>query len=226
MTGATPDRPARLPAPAIALLSAVLFGASTPLAKLLMGGGLDPFLLAGLLYLGSGIGLGCLHLARARVPGAPRQAALARADLPWLAAVVLMGGAVGPALLMIGLARTPAATAALLLNVEGLATMAIAWLVLREHTDRRLLAGAGAILAGALVLAWQGPGGGATGLGALAIVGACIAWGIDNNLTRKLSAADPVQIALAKGLVAGSVNLGLALARGAALPPVVTPPPG
>lgn len=222
MTGATPDRPARLPAPAIALLSAVLFGASTPLAKLLMGGGLDPFLLAGLLYLGSGIGLGCLHLARTRVPGAPRQAALARADLPWLAAVVLMGGAVGPALLMIGLARTPAATAALLLNVEGLATMAIAWLVLREHTDRRLLAGAGAILAGALVLAWQGPGGGATGLGALAIVGACIAWGIDNNLTRKLSAADPVQIALTKGLVAGSVNLGLALAHGAALPPVVT----
>ena len=125
----------------------------------------------------------------------------------------------GPVLLMVGLSTTPASSAALLLNLEGLATMVIAWLVFRENVDRRLLLGAFAILAGAVLVSWQGSVGG-VGLGALAIAGACFAWGIDNNLTRKLSSADPVQIALIKGLVAGGVNLGLALMLGARMPPV------
>ncbi len=118
---------------------------------------------------------------------------------------------------MVGLQRTPASSAALLLNVEGLATMAIAWIVFKENVDRRLLLGAFAILAGAALLSWQGgpPG---NSLGALAIVGACLAWGIDNNLTRKLSSAGPVQIAAVKGLVAGTVNIALALVNGASWP--------
>jgi len=120
-------------------------------------------------------------------------------------------------LLMLGLSVTPAATASLLLNLEGLATMAIAWAIFRENVDWRLLTGAAAILAGAAVLSWQGSADG-IGWGALAIGGACLAWGIDNNLTRRLSAADPVQIALFKGLAAGAVNLALALAAGARLP--------
>ena len=118
---------------------------------------------------------------------------------------------------MLGLARTDAAGASLLLNLEGLATMGIAWLAFRENVDRRLLLGALAILAGALSLSWQGQGA-ALDLGALLIAGACLAWGIDNNLTRKLSSADPVQIAMTKGLVAGTVNLALALMQDAALP--------
>jgi len=203
----------------MALASAALFGASTPLAKRLLGD-VDPWLLAGLLYLGSGTGLAVIHLGRRLLGIAPPEAALKRMDLPWLAAIVLAGGAVGPLLLMIGLAATPASSAALLLNVEGLATMAVAWLVFRENADRRILLGAAAILAGAVLLSWRGEAGG-VGLGALAIIGACLAWGIDNNLTQKLSAADPVQIAMIKGLAAGSVNLCLALARGAALPSVL-----
>jgi drug/metabolite transporter (DMT)-like permease len=110
-------------------------------------------------------------------------------------------------------------SAALLLNLEGLATMAIAWLVFRENVDGKLLLGAAAILAGALLLSWQG-GPQGFGLGGLAIAGACLAWGIDNNLTRKLSAADPVQIAAIKGVAAGGVNIALALLAGANLPPV------
>jgi len=204
------------PGAPLALGSAALFGASTPLAKLLLGGGVDPWLLAGLLYLGSGIGLS-LTLAARPALRLPAEAPLKRADAPWLALVVLAGGVAGPLLLMIGLSTTPAPAAALLLNVEGLATMAIAWVVFRENVDRRLLAGAAAILAGALVLSWQGGPGGAS-LGALAVVGACACWGVDNNLTRKLSAADPVQIAAVKGLAAGAVNLALALAHGARLP--------
>jgi drug/metabolite transporter (DMT)-like permease len=139
--------------------------------------------------------------------------------MPWLALVVVSGGAIGPVLLMIGLTTTPASSTALLLNLESLATMVIAWVVFRENVDRRLLVGAAAILAAAVLLSWQG-GPGGFGLGAIAIAGACVAWGLDNNLTRKLSAADPVRIALIKGLVAGAVNLALALMAGAYLPTI------
>lgn len=137
--------------------------------------------------------------------------------MPCLAAVILSGGVAGPALLMFGLARIDAASASLLLNVEGLATMAIAWLGFHEHVDRRLLIGAFSILTGAVLLSWQGQAL-AFNAGALLVVAACAAWGIDNNLTRKLSAADPMQIAMIKGLAAGTVNLGIALATGARLP--------
>lgn len=202
---------------ALGLASAALFGASTPLAKLLLGE-VDPWMLAGLLYLGSGLGLGIVHLGRRSLGIEPPEAPLRRADLPWLAAVIVAGGVVGPVLLMLGLSVTPASSAALLLNLEGLATMGIAWAVFRENADRRIVLGALCILAGAALLSWQGAAGG-VGWGALAIVGACLAWGIDNNLTRKLSASDPVQIAMLKGLVAGAVNLALALWHGAALPP-------
>jgi len=205
--------------PTLALVSAGLFGASTPLAKLLLGGGVDPWLLAGLLYLGTGVGLGLLHLIRRAGGRPPVEAPLGRGDLAWLALVVLAGGVAGPILLMTGLSRTPASSAALLLNLEGLATMGIAWVIFKENVDRRLLLGAAAILCGAVILSWQG-GPAGIGWGAIAITGACVAWGCDNNLTRKLSAADPVQIAMIKGLVAGAVNLTLALLQGAAMPSV------
>lgn len=215
----------------MALVAAALFGASTPLAKMILGAGVSPWLLAGLLYLGSGGGLLAFRLATRR-RGAEGEAPLRRADLPWLALVILFGGVAGPVLLMLGLSTTPASSAALLLNLEGVATMVIAWLAFRESVDRRLLAGAAAIVAGSLVLSSTGSlgavgvgaagggalGWGALGWGALAIAGACLAWGVDNNLTRRLSAADPVQITLAKGLVAGVVNVALALAAGAHLP--------
>ncbi|HYU12036.1 MAG TPA: DMT family transporter [Stellaceae bacterium] len=204
----------------LALLSAALFGASTPFAKLLLGDGVAPWLLAGLLYLGSGLGLGILQLARKGFGTDTAEAPLHCADLPWLALVVLSGGVIGPVLLMLGLAATAASTASLLLNLESLATMALAWVLFGEHVDRRLLAGAAAILAGAVVLSWQG-GPEGFGWGAAAIAGACLAWGLDNNLTRHLSAVDPVQIASIKGLAAGAVNLLLAFAAGAQLPSAI-----
>jgi drug/metabolite transporter (DMT)-like permease len=209
------------PGAALALASAALFGASTPLAKALLGGGFSPWLLAAILYLGSGLGLAAIAAGRRLFGGSRREAPLAGADWGWMALIVLSGGVAGPVLLMIGLTTTPASSAALLLNLEGLATMAIAWAVFRENVDRRLLVGACAILAGALLLSWQGPGfrtDGGAGLGVLAIAGACLAWGIDNNLTRKVSGVDPLQIATIKGLAAGIVNLALAVWLGARLP--------
>ena len=199
----------------LALGSAVLFGAAAPLSKILLGT-VDPWLLAGILYLGAGVGLAVVHLGRGVIGLDSPEAPLRRADIPWLAAVVLFGGMLGPVLLMFGLSMTSAATGSLLLNLEGLATMGIAWLAFRENVDRRLLLGAAAILAGAVVLSWQGAA--QFDIGGLLIAGACVSWGIDNNLTRKLSSADPVQTATIKGLAAGSTNLVLALLLGASLP--------
>jgi drug/metabolite transporter (DMT)-like permease len=200
----------------LALASAVLFGASAPFAKLLLGS-TDPQLLAGLLYLGAGFGLAIGHAGRSALGVGMSEAPLRRADVPWLIAIIVFGGIMGPLLLMLGLTRTSAASGSLLLNLEGLATMAIAWIVFRENVDRRLLLGAASILAGACVLSWQGQGLRIDD-GGLLIAAACLAWGVDNNLTRKLSSADPVIIAMLKGLVAGAVNLTLALLLGARLP--------
>lgn len=200
----------------IALLAAALFGASTPLAKLLLGA-VDPWMLAGLLYLGAGVGLGLVHLVRHSMGLGGAEARLRRADLGWLALVILFGGLMGPLFLLFGLRQSGAAGASLLLNLESVATLGIAWLVFRENVDRRLLLGAVAIVLGAMVLSWQ-PGVFAWGSGAGLIAAACLCWGIDNNLTRKLSSADPLQIAMLKGLVAGTVNLGIAVAVGQHLP--------
>lgn len=200
----------------LALGSAILFGASAPFAKLLMGS-IDPWLLAGILYLGAGAGLAIVHWGRRLVGIESPEASLRRTDWPWLAAVIVFGGMLGPLFLMLGLSQTTASSGSLLLNLEGLATMAIAWVVYRENVDRKLVLGAAAILTGAVQLSWSG-----TGLrldiGSLFIAAACLSWGIDNNLTRKLSSTDPVQIAMLKGLVAGTLNLVLALASGAVLP--------
>jgi drug/metabolite transporter (DMT)-like permease len=202
---------------AYALAAAVLFGASTPGAKLLLGD-VSPVLMAGLLYLGSGIGLALWSLVqtagRAHVP----KARLARRDLPWLVAAVLAGGVAGPVLLMWGLAQTPASTSSLLLNLEGVLTAALAWFVFHENFDRRIALGMLAIVAGSVVLSWGGTPEVGGRWGILAVAGACGAWALDNNLTRRISAADPVQIALVKGLAAGTTTVALALVAGVAWP--------
>lgn len=195
-----------------ALLAAALFGAGTPLAKAMLTG-VSPWMLAGLLYLGSGLGLAVLRLVR-RSPAAR----LASGEWPWLAGAVLAGGVVGPVLLMFGLSGMPASGASLLLNAEGVFTALLAWFVFKENFDRRIALGMLAIVAGALVLSWPGDAEFGTPWPALAVLGACLAWGIDNNLTRKVSLADATWVAMVKGLAAGTVNLVIALTLGASLP--------
>jgi drug/metabolite transporter (DMT)-like permease len=205
-------------APYLALVSAALFGVSTPLAKLMIGD-LGPWLLAGLLYIGAGLGLTVILAARTVWGTAGKEAPLTRADVPWLAGVVLFGGVLGPVLLLQGLARTDAASASLLLNLEPVFTLGLAWIVFHEHVDRRLFFGAIAIIAGSLLLSWQGDIS-SVGWGSTLIAAACLCWGIDNNLTRKISGSDPLVITAIKGLVAGGVNTTIALAAGQKLPSV------
>lgn len=203
-----------LPAPAWALLAAVLFGIGTPLAKILLAE-VGPQMLAGLFYLGAGAGLGLWWLFLHRKN---EEAPLNRKDAPWLAGAVLSGGVLGPLLLLLGLERTPSSTTALLLNLEGVFTVLLAWQIFSEHIGRRVALGMTLILAGGILLSWQGRIEGEGFIGPLAIALACLCWGLDNNLTQKVSGGNPLQVAAIKGLVAGAVNITLAVFLGSAWP--------
>ncbi|MGC2456823.1 MAG: EamA family transporter [Gallionellaceae bacterium] len=195
-----------------ALGAALLFGAGTPLAKWLLDA-VSPWLLAGLLYLGSGLGL-TLYRGLIQSPAVH----LPRNEVPWFAGAIFAGGIVGPVLLMIGLTGMPASGASLLLNAEGVFTALLAWFVFKENFDRHIALGMGAILAGAVVLSWPGEARFSGLWPTFAVLGACFAWGIDNNLTRKISLTDATWIASVKGLVSGIVNLILAFSLGASMP--------
>jgi drug/metabolite transporter (DMT)-like permease len=195
-----------------ALASALLFGSGTPLAKVLLAD-VSPWLMAALLYLGSGIGLTLYRLLR-RAPAVR----LLRGEWPWLAGAIFVGGVLGPGLQMLGLTRMPASGASLLLNAESVFTALLAWFVFKENFDKRIAIGMGAILAGLLILSWPGEAKFSGVVPALCVLGACFCWAVDNNLTRKVSLTDATWIASLKGLVAGTVNLVLAFALGAKWP--------
>src|SRR5262249_32415934 len=202
-----------------ALLSAALFGVSMPAAKLLIGS-IHPVTLAGLLYCGAGIGVAVLRrFVPSIVTGAPK-IAVSRSELPWRAGAMGAGGVFGPFLLIFGLARTDAAAASLLFTLEGAATALMAWFIFHENFDRRIAIGMASLIAGAAVLSWSSAPTFDSIFGPLAIVGACVAWGLDNNLTRKVSLADPLQIAMLKGLIAGPFNLVLGLGISHEIPSV------
>ena len=195
-----------------ALAAACLFGAATPLASRLVGA-TSPQVLAGLLYLGSGLAL----WASMWWWPARREAPLTRRELPALSGAILFGGGLGPVLLLVGLRTTPAASASLLLNLEVVFTALIAWLAFHEGFSPRVGIGLLLILAGGVLVSWQ-PGDKGFTWGALAIAGACACWALDNNLTQLVSAKDPRQIATLKGVVAGSINLTIGLIVGGAVP--------
>ena len=199
-----------------ALAAAALFGASTPFAKLLLGE-ISPVVLAGLLYLGSGLGLALPWLVQGRSQH-PREAPLAARDWTWLAGAIVSGGVVAPVLLLWGLAGSGAAETSLLLNFEGVITSLVAAVLFREAVSARVWLAALVMLAGGFVLAYDPTAPIAFSPQSLGVVGACFCWALDNNLTRKVAGADPVATAMAKGLTAGSFNLALGLALGGTFP--------
>jgi len=199
-----------------AILAAVLFGAATPFAKILLSE-VTPVLLAGLLYLGAGLSLTLIYLVRDR--SRDSEPPLTFSDVPWLSGAVLCGGILAPVLLMLGLSMIEASAASLLLNLEGVFTALLAWLAFREHFSARTIAGMSLIVAGGIILSWP-ESGIELPLGSLAVAAACLGWGIDNNFTQKVSAGNPVFIAAVKGVVAGCVNLSIGMYLGGALPSV------
>jgi drug/metabolite transporter (DMT)-like permease len=200
-----------------AIGAAVLFGLSTPLAKLFLVN-ISPLLLAGLLYTGSGVGLALVMALRANFANAENIVWPRGRSLIWLFGAGLFGGALGPFLLMRGLAATDSASASLILNLEGVFTALLAWFVFKENFDRRILIGMALIVAGGAVLS-LGPAARAGGvMGPLLIAAACLAWAIDDNLTRKVSINDAMLIACTRGLIAGPISVALALHFGAQMP--------
>ncbi len=200
-----------------ALAAALLFGASAPISKALLGD-VEPIPLAAFLYLGSGISALLLLWLQRPKDDVAKEASISRADLPWLVGAVFFGGVAAPILLMFSLRETPAASAALLLNFESIATTAIAWAVFHEAVGRRAWGGVLLITLSSIVLSWQPDDQWGLSLGALGIIAACTLWGVDNNLTRKISAKNPLSIVMIKGLGAGSCSLVLAFVAGQAMP--------
>ena len=200
----------------LALTAAAMFGASVPLAQLLLES-VEPVMLAALLYIGGGSAVVAARLVRGRATG---ESPLVRRDYPWLAATMLAGGFLAPVLLMVSLASTPAATASLLLNAEAVATALIAAALFAEGIGRRVWAAIGLITAAGVILSFDPDGHFGLSLGALGVVGACALWGFDNNCSRHISSKDPLAIGTAKGLGAGLLSLPLALALGEAIPPL------
>lgn len=195
------------------LAAAALFGASTPVAKLLVPG-TGPLTLAGLLYLGAGLGL----LAAAPFRRRDVEAPIRRTDLPVLASMIVAGGVIGPVLLVVGLARLSGAAASLLLNLEAPFTVALALWMLGERLSRSEALGAAAVILGAAALT-AGPSAIAVDpLGVLCIAGACAAWALDNNLSQRVAIRDPVAVARAKALTAGAFNVALGIAVGERFP--------
>lgn len=214
-----------------ALGAAALFGAGTPIAKFLLQD-IEPAMLAALLYLGSGMGLFVARVAGRAIRRAaasdgqappPVRPPIDRAHFVWLAAAIASGGVAAPLLLMWGLSRSSAANAALLLNAESVLTSLLAALLFSEHVGRRVWLASLVMLAAGVLLSWSPAATSSFALspGALAVIGACFFWGLDNNFTRRIAGGDATTIAMAKGLTAGAVNLLLALAvtMAAAWPP-------
>jgi drug/metabolite transporter (DMT)-like permease len=186
-------------------VAAVLFGISAPAASRLAGD-LNAFLLAGLLYLGAALAV--LPVAgRAR----PTRRTV-RAELPRLVPAVVLGGAVGPVLLAAGLARAPAPTASLLLNLELVFTTILAGWVFREHIGAAVAGGTALVFLGTATLGWSGSP--QLRWGVVFVAGACLCWAVDNCVTAVLTGLTASQITLVKGLTAGSVNTGIGLLAG------------
>ena len=204
--------------PVLAVLAAaVLFGASIPFAKQFVGD-MPAMLLVGILYLGSGLGLCVLRIFRDR---GWRNPELTPKEWPWLLSAVAFGGVAGPILLMLGLLHTTAASASLLLNFEVVFTALLAWVVFKENTDQKIVMGMLCIMAGGLLLSWteqDGSFGNGSIPGSLYILAACLCWGIDNNLMRKVSVSDTLFTAGFKGIVSAVVNIGWALLLGHTIP--------
>jgi drug/metabolite transporter (DMT)-like permease len=201
-----------------ALGAAVLFGASAPLSKILLQD-IEPVILAGLLYLGSGVSAVILRFFRlASEKEVPIEADLTSHDIPWLAGAVIAGGILAPILLLLGLQSTPAATASLLLNLESVATVVIASFIFSEAIGKRVWWAMAFITVAGIALSLDLTGSWGLSLSALAVIGACFLWGLDNNLTRNVSAKDPLSIVAIKGLAAGSFSLMLGFILGNSLP--------
>ncbi len=196
----------------LAVLAAVCYGVSAPLAKLLLRQ-LSPTFMASLLYLGAGVGMALVNLAGKAGGRGAGEARMTRKEAPYAVLMVLLDIA-APILLLFGLTLTTPANASLLNNFEIVATSLIAMAVFREPVGRRMWAAIALITLASALLSFEGAGSFSFSAGSLLVLLACLCWGLENNCTRMLSLKDPLQIVTVKGLGSGLGALAIALALG------------
>lgn len=202
-----------------AVAAAFIFGVNTSISKVLLDQ-IQPWMLAGIFYVGAGLGLSIIYLLSKRVAPqlSPQATAVQGKDWIWLGAGTFAGGVVAPVFLMFGIANSSASTASLLLSLEGVFTALIGWFIFRERFDWRIAWGMSAIIAGSIILLKVKYSEFGVSWGSLAVVGACFAWACDNNLTRQIADRELLQIVTVKSSAAGVVNTAIALALGSSLP--------
>jgi drug/metabolite transporter (DMT)-like permease len=198
--------------------AALLFGVSTPFAKVFLDH-IDPWMLVGLMFSGAGLGLLAIYgIGRALGQAVDFGSAIEPKDWGWLTASILIGGVVAPVLLMFGLTNSPASAVALLLNFEGVFTALIAWLGFGERLTKRLVVGIAIITTGGIILSQSGQTDLGFSWGSLAVLGTCLSWGMDNNLTHQVADRNLMQVSLLKSGVAGIITIVVAVAIGNTLP--------
>jgi drug/metabolite transporter (DMT)-like permease len=200
-----------------ALTTALCFGLTVPLSKLLLDD-IEPWMLAGILYLGGGLGLLPIYYLRNLLH--PSKESLRPKDWTWLGASILSGGVTAPVLLTIGLTTTPATVGSLLLNFEGVFTALLAWTIFKERWHLQIFLGIVAITCGGIILSYTEHTNVGLSWGAVAILGTCLGWAMDSNLTNVIADRDPLQIAVIKSGIAGLINVAIAYAIGQTLPPL------
>ncbi len=201
---------------ALALLAAALYALNAPFSKLLLSE-VQPTVMAGLLYLGAGFGMGAIALIRRQTGRIGREIHLTRADLPYVLAMILLDIA-APVCLMLGLNSTTAANASLLNNFEIVATALVALFVFREAISARLWLGILLVTLSCALLSFEDISSLQFSGGSLLVLLAAVCWGFENNCTRKLSSSDPLEIVLLKGIFSGGGSLVIGLCIGEELP--------
>ena len=194
-----------------AILAAIFYALNSPLSKILLDY-MPPTIMAGFLYIGAGVGMGIIALIRKGRSFKVQETKLTRSDLPYTVAMILLDIA-APVCLLFGLKTTTAANASLLNNFEIVATAIIAFIIFGEKISARLWGGIVFVVASCILLSLEDVSGLQFSVGSLFILLACVFWGFENNCTKKLSAKDPLQIVLIKGVCSGtgSIIIGLCI---------------
>ena len=198
-----------------ALAAAAFYAINIPCSKRLLAD-VSPVFLAGLLYVGAGLGVGLMYLFRFR--SERKEDRLSRGDLPFAAGMVALD-IVAPILLMFGVKLGSSANASLLGNFEIVATTLVALLLFRERVSRRLWAAILLIAASSAILSFEGAEGLRFSVGSLFVLGATVYWGFENNCTRRISEKSTYQIVTVKGLCSGLGSLAVSATVGESLPP-------
>lgn len=195
----------------LAVLAAALYAVNSPLSKLLLDF-MPPTLMAGFLYVGAGLGMGVIALARKVKGRVPTEQAMTKGDLPYTIAMIVLDIA-APIFLLLGLSHTTAANASLLNNFEIVATALIALMVFKERISPRLWLGILCVTLSCALLSFEDMASLDFSVGSLFVLLACVCWGVENNCTRRLSDKDPLLIVLLKGIFSGlgSIVIGLCL---------------